>query len=249
MKNIKAIGFDLFNTLISVKPQALDEALGRLTGSLIQSGFRLEREPFIKAHREAAARFLEETSLNGRETHNRFWISAALKTQGYDISPDDPHIAVAVEAYFSPFLQFCSLVPGTREMLRTLKSRYRLALLSNFTHPPAATNILDNMGLASFFDVVLISGELGYSKPHPLVFRRLVEDLGTKKSQILYVGDDPELDVNGAQRAGLQPIWITYVRDHHIPSAKSILSGRVDMPEYEVPRISTWEDLLSLLDK
>jgi len=105
------------------------------------------------------------------------------------------------------------------------------------------------MGLASFFDVVLISGELGYSKPHPLVFRRLVKDLGTKKSQILYVGDDPELDVNGAQRAGLQPIWITYVRDHHIPTVKSILSGRVDMPEYEVPRISTWEDLLSLLDK
>ena len=54
MKEIKAIGFDLFNTLITVAPPALKEALGRLVHSLKQSGFILEEELFRASHREAA---------------------------------------------------------------------------------------------------------------------------------------------------------------------------------------------------
>lgn len=248
INDIKAIGFDLFNTLIMIEPQAVEEALNRLIASLVQGGFTLDPEPFKHAHREAATRFFEETRQNGRETHNRFWISAALETQGYTVPPDDTRIAAAVEAYFSPFLEFCQLIPGTREILETLKGKYRLALLSNFTHPPAAIELLNGVGITSFFDVLLISGDLGYRKPHPFVFRRLITDLGLRKSQILFVGDDPELDVNGAHRAGLQPIWMTYVRDENIPSAKSVLSGNMERPDFEVPRISTWEELPSLLD-
>ena len=52
-------------------------------------------------------------------------------------------------------------------MLGELKERYRLGLLSNFTHAPAAKEIIDGVGLASLFDVVLISGDLGYRNPHP----------------------------------------------------------------------------------
>ena len=248
MKEIKAIAFDLFNTLITIEPDAVEEALNRLTHSLMQSGFTLDPESFKQAHREAATRFFEETRQNGRETHNRFWISAALRTQGHRVPPDDRRIAVAVEAYFSPFLEFCQLIPGTREILETLKGKYRLALLSNFTHPPAAIELLNGVDITSFFDVLLISGDLGYRKPHPFVFRRLITDLGLTKSQILFVGDDPELDVDGAHRAGLQPIWMTYVMDQKIPSAKSVLSGSMERPNFEVPRISRWEELLSLLD-
>ena len=248
LNNIKAIGFDLFNTLITIEPQAVKEALNRLTASLVNDGFTLDIEPFKHAHRDAARRFLEQTRKNGRETHNRFWISAALETQGYKVPPDDTRIAEAVEAYFSPFLEFCHLIPGTREILENLKGKYRIALLSNFTHPPAAIELLNGVGITHFFDVLLISGDLGYRKPHPLVFGRLTKDLGLEKGEILYVGDDPELDVDGAQRAGLQPIWMTYVIDHNMPSAKSVLSGCMEKPNFEVPRISRWEELLSLLD-
>ncbi|MEE9613215.1 MAG: hypothetical protein V3W19_18300, partial [Desulfatiglandales bacterium] len=82
MDHIKAIGFDLFNTLITAEPQALDEAVKRTTRSLRQGGLALEHEAFIPAYRDAAMRFIKETRLDGRETHNRFWISAALETLG-----------------------------------------------------------------------------------------------------------------------------------------------------------------------
>ena len=84
MNQIKAIGFDLFNTLITAEPGALSDALTRLTGSPAQTGVCPEYEQFKKAYREAALRFIKRANEEGKETHNRFWISAALKTLGYD---------------------------------------------------------------------------------------------------------------------------------------------------------------------
>ena len=249
MNRIKAVGFDLFNTLITVEPHALDEAESRLILSLRQSGLSLENDRFTHAHREAALRFIKETKRDGRETHNRFWISAALKSHGYSVPSDDPRIASAVDAYFSAFLQYCHRVPGTREMLSTLRDSYRLGLLSNFTHAPAAMEIIDVVRLTSFFDVVLISGALGYRKPHPLVFRKLIEQLGVEKHEVLYVGDDPEPDITGAQRAGLKPVWTTYVRDRNIPPAPGVMSKSSQKADPNIPRICTWEELLSLLGK
>lgn len=248
MHNIKAIAFDLFNTLITVESHGLGEALTRLVRSLKKSGLELEYEPFKQAHREAAIRFLEQTRKDGTETHNRFWISDALKTLGYDVPPYDPRIATAVDSYFSAFLDLCHLIPGTGEMLQSLKDRYRLGLLSNFTHAPAAKNILEHVELNHSFHVVLISGELGFRKPHPSVFRQLIDGLGVEKNQILYVGDDPESDITGASQAGIQPVWTTYVRDNNIPAAPGIRIGSYETPDLDIPRISTWEDLFSLLD-
>ncbi len=247
MDGIKAIGFDLFNTLILADSQALIDAMSRLTQSLMKSGLTLELDAFKKAHRDAALRFIKETRQHGKETHNRFWISAALQTQGHKVPPDDPIVTDAVEAYFSAFPEHIRLIPGTSEMLGTLKRRYRLGLLSNFTHAPAAKAIIDSVGLTPFFDVLIISGELGYCKPHPFVFRRLVEQLGVKKGEILFIGDDPVPDIAGALQAGLQPVWMTYVRDKNIPLSPRATS-EAEMVDRNVPVISEWKDLMDLLD-
>ncbi|MBN2126527.1 MAG: HAD-IA family hydrolase, partial [Deltaproteobacteria bacterium] len=158
-----------------------------------------------------------------------------------------PAVAGAVEAYFSAFYDNCRLIPGTTETLGILKGRYRIGLLSNFTHAPAAREILDRVGLTPLFDAILISGELGYRKPHPLVFDTLVERMGVDRERILFVGDDPEPDIQGASRAGLQPVWISYVMDRDLPSAAGILGRGTEIPGDSVPRISQWKDLLALL--
>jgi putative hydrolase of the HAD superfamily len=247
MPGTKAIGFDLFNTLLTMEPSTMEEGMERLFLSLTTNGFPLEKTSFKDAYRESALRFIQEARVKGRETHNRFWISAALLTQGYEVEPEDSRIAEAVNAYFSAFMGRCRLIPGTMDMLETLKDTYRLGLLSNFTHPPAVREIIDSLGLAPRFDVVLISGELGYRKPHPLVFQQLMRELDVSKEQILYVGDDPEPDITGARQAGIRPVWFTYVRDKKIPSSPSIAPMGSQDPEGDVTRISDWADLPSLL--
>ncbi len=247
MNQIKAIGFDLFNTLITWEPGALSDALTRLAGSLAQMGLCPEYEQFKKAYLKAALGFIKRANKEGKETHNRFWISAALQTMGYDIGPDDPRISPAVDAYFSTFLDFCHPIPGTIEMLETLKGEYRLGLLSNFTHAPAALKIIDHVGLGPYFDVVLISGQIGYRKPHALTFNRLIESLGVDGGDVLYVGNDPEADINGALRAGLQPVWLTYALGKKNLLPPGAESDQVEIEDDKVPVISTWKELFLLL--
>ncbi len=244
----KAIGFDLFNTLITIHPQALTEAHQKLVDVLHEEGIPVEAEPFGLAYVEAAKRFLQEAHKDGRETHNRYWIAAALEDNGYSLDPEDARIARVVEAYFSTFYPHCRLVPGTMEMLGQLAGNYRLGLLSNFTHSPAVLKIIDTLELAPFFQTVLVSGELGYRKPHPSVFERLVDELGVPAGEIFFVGDDIEADVYGAREAGLQPVLTTCVADEDLPRAQPPrVPSRTDCPP-EVPRISCWQELLSLLE-
>jgi putative hydrolase of the HAD superfamily len=248
MDPVKAIGFDLFNTLIMAQPGALDEAMSRLVGALVREGFSIEPGPFRKVYRDAALHFIEETRKDGRETHNRFWISAALEKAGYSVAPDDPRIASGIDAYFAAFLDFCHVIPETLPMLEKLKPAYRLGLLSNFTHAPAALKLIDHLGLTGFFDVILISGEMGFRKPHPLVFEKLTDSLGVGGKEILYVGDDAEADIAGALGAGIQPVWFTYARDRGSPLPPGAGSEPVKIPDRSVPEISTWEELFSLMN-
>lgn len=249
MNPVRAIAFDLFNTLITVAPQTLEDANARLIDSLSGSDFKLEEEAFEKAHRAAAIRHIQESRENGRETHNSLWISAALAEQGYRVPPKDRRISLAVDAYFSAFPDHCRLIPRTKEMLVTLRSSFPLGLLSNFTHGPAARKLLSHLGLDTFFGVVIISGELGYRKPHPIPFMELIERLGVPNHEVIYVGDDPEPDILGAMQAGLQPVWSTYVRDRRIPFTPGIVSSHQVSVGPGVPAISNWEDFLSLLEK
>jgi putative hydrolase of the HAD superfamily len=248
MAGCKAIGFDLFNTLITLERQAFATAVARLVAALNACGLEVPAERFDTAHREAALSFILQARESGLETHNRFWIAAALSRLGWEVDPGDERIARAVEAYFSAFLEHARLIPETLEMLGSLGGRYRLGLLSNFTHAPAARAILDRLGLTPFFEALLISGDLGYRKPHASVFNALCQELAMSPGEILYVGDDPEADVDGALEAGLASVWMTYVRDNNIPQPPSVWVRHTSYPEGSAQRVSDWADFLAWLE-
>ncbi len=247
MKDTDAIGFDLFNTLITADPKAVSDAVERLIRSLRKSGFVFDDDDFKKIYRRCALDFLEKTKEDGRETHNSFWVSAALREMGSPLEPDDPRIALALDAYFSAFFDYCRVIPGALEMLEKLKGSYRLGLLSNFTHAPAAFKLIDGLALTPFFDVLLISGELGYRKPHAMVFEKLVGDFGVDRSRVLYVGDNIEADINGALGANIRPVWFTWALDHKVPMLPGIPVEDEEMPDPDVLRAGDWDEFLSLL--
>ena len=58
--------------------------------------------------------------------------------------------------------------------------------------------------LAGFVDTLVISSEVGYRKPHPAIYAAACAGLGLPPTRVLSVGDDPENDVHGAERAGLR---------------------------------------------
>jgi putative hydrolase of the HAD superfamily len=239
MQHITAIGFDLFETLVLVHHLRREEAVGRLLQSLTHSGVPVVKETFVPIYRATARRFMATAQDNGEETHNRFWISTALQECGHAIHSEDSRIAQAVERYFSAFVDYATPIPGTPEMLAQLRQRYRLGLVSNLTHAPAALSILDKLGLTPFFDTILVSGEVGYRKPHPKIFSALLEALGTSGAQTAFVGDNLDADVRGAQQAGMQPIWMAYTQ------AQGLTPPTPTPPR--VPTITNWQELNTLL--
>jgi len=231
----------------------------------------VEKEGFLSIYRDMARQFMTAARNDHKETHNRYWISAALKQSGHAVPPDDSRITHAVESYFSAFVDHAALLPKTLEMLAALKGRYRLGLLSNFTHPPAVYEMMSRFGLDAYLDVQLVSGDLGYRKPHGRVFEALSEQFGVPPEQIAFVGDDLDADVYGARTAGLHPIRTTYAQAYKAALTTDIPPRPGDNPDPPVWRrtaqtstsadpaardasdphintIASWDDLLALFD-
>ena len=111
------------------------------------------------------------------------------------------------------------LFPETLEVLSALKERVRLGVVSNFDSRLRA--ILAELGIAEFFDDIVISSEIGADKPSARIFSAALVRAGVRASDALHVGDDPVADWHGAERAGL--------RAFHLQRPENSLRGVLDL--------------------
>ncbi|HEY2554322.1 MAG TPA: HAD family hydrolase [Candidatus Cybelea sp.] len=81
-----------------------------------------------------------------------------------------------------------------------------------------------------------MSTDIGAHKPDLRAFELLLERLGTPPSQTWYVGDDPRGDIAGAQRAGIQAVWINWEHQEYPLDLRP--------PEHTISR---FEELLELV--
>jgi putative hydrolase of the HAD superfamily len=117
---------------------------------------------------------------------------------------------------WEPLFKKVRLYPYVTETLHKLHSAgIKLAVLSDF--PPV--HKLENLGIDSFFDVVLCSEEIGALKPDPAPFMALIKTLSVPVNRILYVGNSIRYDMAGAKNAGLSAALIqpplTHSRQHN----------------------------------
>ena len=249
MPIVKGIGFDLFGTLVLQERFNFEQCIDALYTSLRSSGFPLEKDMFVPTYRQINRRFMEQTQADGRETHNRLWVAGALQALGHAVDPSDARVDEAVEAYFEPFVRSCQLIPGTYDMLASLAGRYRLGLISNFTHPPAVAQILARVGLERFFDEIIISGRLGVRKPHAAIFSELTRLLALAPGEIVFVGDELQADIVGAQKAGMHTVWMTYRQQLERPSPLGQFLGISEEAEGIRPHyvVANWTEFLATL--
>jgi putative hydrolase of the HAD superfamily len=84
---------------------------------------------------------------------------------------------------------------------------YRLAVISNGDSGQQRRK-LERTGIASRFDSIVISGDLGVYKPDPEIFERSLQELGVSAGEAIYVGDYLEWDALGAREVGMWSIWL-----------------------------------------
>ena len=106
------------------------------------------------------------------------------------------------------------------------ESGARLAIVSNWDSN--LPGLLARLGLASWFDAVVVSSLEGMEKPAPDLFLLAVERLGGRPSQALHVGDTPELDEAGARAAGIASVIVD--RRSRLPASRGALADLSDVP-------------------
>lgn len=116
------------------------------------------------------------------------------------------------------------LLPGARELLEELTPDATLALVSNGIGEVAAAKIA-RLDLDRYFGAIVVSGDVGTSKPHPEIFDIVFDRLGQPhKSTTLMIGDSLTSDIAGGINYGIDTCW--YAPDSP-PTATSDATYRV----------------------
>ena len=120
-------------------------------------------------------------------------------------------IARGVQAVFEDPSKV-QLFPETIEVLENLRSRgYHLGLVSN--HHDGLLKILEFHGLDKLLETVTYSQEAGAEKPDSAVFAKALERAHCSSHDALHVGDSLRADVEGAQKCGIQAVWLNRLGD------------------------------------
>jgi epoxide hydrolase-like predicted phosphatase len=97
--------------------------------------------------------------------------------------------------------------------IKELKKKYKTALLSNASYElfePQAKQI----GFTDFFDCTAVSSRIGVIKPDPRIYEYVLNQLGVKASEAIYI-DDITRFAEAADRLGMKAIVY-----HNLPQLK-----------------------------
>ncbi|MEQ1447814.1 HAD family hydrolase [Acinetobacter schindleri] len=119
-----------------------------------------------------------------------------------------PQLEELSDFWFQNFGQFAVAMPQAEILLQSLKAEnYKLAIISNGGHD-TRMNIIRGLGFGHYFDEIISSGLVGISKPNPEIFHYTAHKLAVAPEHCLYIGDHPINDIQGAQSAGMQTLWM-----------------------------------------
>jgi putative hydrolase of the HAD superfamily len=103
--------------------------------------------------------------------------------------------------------QRLGLYPYAHEVLDALRERYPLAVVTDAQSAYARAE-LHRVGLLSYFDPIIVSGDHGYRKPDRRLFQLALDGMNVAAQYAVYVGNDMYRDIFGAREAGLTTVMV-----------------------------------------
>jgi putative hydrolase of the HAD superfamily len=203
----KGIFFDAGNTLLSVYP-----SVGSIYADAARrSGIEITEEEIERSFRET---WKQSSPLVSNEGHRltyereRDWWKYLVREVFRD-HIDKMDFDQFFEELYQHFAEAdCWRVYDdvTGVLIELRKRGLRLAIVSNWgSRLPV---LCEELGISSYFEVVVVSSIVGYEKPHPNIFRYALDQTGLSPEEILYIGDDPYLDYQAARKVGIHSLQL-----------------------------------------
>ena len=206
---LQAVLFDLDDTLIDARHErraGFAESIAELHAA--EPALRALGSPeaiyddYFRHYTEDAHR-----AAGGGEWEERFTLEAYERLIAEHLHPDPALAAQLTERYRALHIHHVGIHPDAIETLEAVGARYPLGMITNGLSHIQRPKI-ERYDLERYFQVVVVSGEVGVQKPDPAIFALALEPLGVRPETAVYIGDNPYHDVVGARAAGVGSIWV-----------------------------------------
>jgi putative hydrolase of the HAD superfamily len=191
MEKVKAVIFDLDDTLLN-----RNKTFDLYCDYLIDTFF-----PKDIYNKENIKLNMKNLDKNGYEDRNIFYRKII---ENWNLKSSVNELE---ENWFDQFDKFsvpeCKLI----EILNYLNKKYKLAIITNGSSIMQNKKI-DALGIRKYFNEIIISNDVGIKKPNKEIFILACDRLKIIPSEVVYIGDNFDIDILGATNAGLKAIWI-----------------------------------------
>ncbi|KAA3662668.1 MAG: HAD family hydrolase [Calditrichaeota bacterium] len=229
---IKGLTFDLWDTVfIDDSDEAKREAAGRPTKPVER---RQLVHQFINKHKPVSLEMVTAVYDAADAAFRKIWheqfvtwtvherLSILLK--GLKVELPENEMTELVRLHEEMELEFKpDFIAGVHDPIRTLSEKYKLCVISDTIFSPGRVlrELLASENILEFFDGFVFSDEIGYSKPHPEVFKNAAQILGLQMNELVHIGDREHNDIKGAHKHGLKAVLCTAAIDRDSANTKA----------------------------
>jgi len=223
-KNLKAIIFDLDDTLY-------------LERDFVRSGFSY-----------VASQCHQENGVNEMHIFNSLWgkfLEGARGNLFNLLLEENPDINMSLSDMINIYRSHrpdINLIKGINSLLVELNKNWPIALISDGCLN-TQKNKLDSLGISDLFDIIMFTDSLGkkYWKPSPVPFNTVLNKLGVKPDESVYIADNVKKDFLFPNQSGMKSIRVKF--DHGI--FRSLTPETVNhAPMYTVRGVAELKKLL-----
>ena len=205
---IKAVFFDLYNTLVHYEPpqEELQAAALKELGTNVSP--EVLRRPIVAAdeliYNEIALRPLSHRSTEEKMALYIRYQETVLREAGLKY---DQKLVLGLLGKMQQIKMNLVLFDDVAPALTDLQSRgIILGLISNVEQD--MTETLTRLGLPSWLEIIVTSQDASASKPRPEIFQEALRRAGAQPPEAMYIGDQYQVDVIGANGAGMKGILL-----------------------------------------
>jgi HAD superfamily hydrolase (TIGR01549 family) len=205
MRPFEACLLDYGNTIVEFDRRQLDFIRGRLTASFSRLIGPIEPSVLAEVLDRACSLPYAGSPPTFRELTPLEQMAVVLREAYGNDRELPPDLVVECNRVLQNlFVESITIEMETLELLSALSRRLRVGLVSNYPCGEAIRRSLKKVGIDGLLDPVVVSGEVGFVKPHPAPFAAALELLAVPPEKVLFVGDRWDVDMLGARDAGMK---------------------------------------------
>lgn len=205
---IKAITFDLWNTLLEDK-DFTEHRINLLSRILRDEGLQIPRNDMLTAYRSASDYYRREWEINHRHLPVDGRVEYMLKNLGIELM-DDVKSSIIEEFMKAYTFDPPALKEDVKETLERLRDNYVMGIISDTGVTPGSIirEHLQSCGILHLFSSTVFSDEVELCKPDSRVFEKALKELMVRPEETVHVGDLLRTDVAGAKNMGMKAVWL-----------------------------------------